>query len=114
MRGPSVIQRVCFRSHARGESSDSTRKVLASSATSFRDTSEAPQENRAKAFLQHDALAVMPGSYEAPVVIISILVAMLASYVALGLAGRVRSGSHASRLGWLAGGAIVMGLGIWS
>ena len=56
----------------------------------------------------------MPISYDARFVILSILVAILASYVALSLAGRVRSGSHAERLGWLTGGATVMGLGIWS
>ena len=39
---------------------------------------------------------------------------MLASFAALDLAGRVRSESGATRLGWLAGGATVMGLGIWS
>ena len=39
---------------------------------------------------------------------------MLASYAALDLAGRVRSESGSTRLGWLSGGAAVMGLGIWS
>ena len=39
---------------------------------------------------------------------------MLASFAGLDLAGRVRSESGATRLGWLAGGATVMGLGIWS
>jgi two-component system cell cycle sensor histidine kinase/response regulator CckA len=56
----------------------------------------------------------MTGSYDATFVILSILVAMLASYVAFDLAGRVRLASGATRLGWLAGGAVVMGLGIWS
>jgi two-component system cell cycle sensor histidine kinase/response regulator CckA len=56
----------------------------------------------------------MTGSYDPAFVTISILVAMLASYVALDLAGRVRSDSGAARLGWLAGGATIMGLGIWS
>ena len=39
---------------------------------------------------------------------------MLASFAALDLAGRVRSESGTTRLGWLAGAATVMGLGIWS
>ena len=39
---------------------------------------------------------------------------MLASFAALDLAGRVRSESGVTRLGWLAGGGTVMGLGIWS
>ena len=53
-------------------------------------------------------------SYNTFLVVLSVVVAMLASYAALDLAGRVRSESGATRLGWLAGGATVMGLGIWS
>jgi two-component system cell cycle sensor histidine kinase/response regulator CckA len=53
-------------------------------------------------------------SYDAILVILSIIVAMLASFAALDLAGRVRSESGATRLGWIAGGGTVMGLGIWS
>ena len=47
-------------------------------------------------------------------VVLSILVAMLASFSALDLAGRVRSESGVKRYGWIAGGATVLGLGIWS
>ncbi|HEV7799806.1 MAG TPA: PAS domain S-box protein, partial [Burkholderiales bacterium] len=47
-------------------------------------------------------------------VILSIIVAMLASFSALDLAGRVRSESGVRRFGWIAGGATVLGLGIWS
>ena len=39
---------------------------------------------------------------------------MLASYAALDLAGRVRSESGATRIGWIGAGGTVMGLGIWS
>jgi two-component system cell cycle sensor histidine kinase/response regulator CckA len=56
----------------------------------------------------------MTRSYDVVYVIISIIVAMLASFAALDLAGRVRSESGVKRLGWIAGGAAVMGLGIWS
>jgi two-component system cell cycle sensor histidine kinase/response regulator CckA len=56
----------------------------------------------------------MARSYDAIYVILSIIVAMLASFAALDLAGRVRSESGVKRLGWIAGGAAVMGLGIWS
>ncbi|HEV2017461.1 MAG TPA: PAS domain S-box protein [Gemmatimonadaceae bacterium] len=56
----------------------------------------------------------MRHSYDAIFVILSVIVAMLASFAALDLAGRVRSESGATRLGWIAGGATVMGLGIWS
>ena len=53
-------------------------------------------------------------SYDTFLVIISVVVAMLASFAALDLAGRVRSESGVTRFGWLAVGGIVMGLGIWS
>jgi len=56
----------------------------------------------------------MTPRYDAVFVILSVIVAMLASFAALDLAGRVRSRSGATRLGWLAGGGTVMGLGIWS
>lgn len=56
----------------------------------------------------------MTGSYDPLFVILSVVIAALASYAALDLAGRVRSAEGSTRLGWLAGGATVMGLGIWS
>jgi diguanylate cyclase (GGDEF)-like protein/PAS domain S-box-containing protein len=40
--------------------------------------------------------------------------AMVASYAALDLAGRVTAAHHRSRFLWLAGGAISLGLGIWA
>src|SRR5882672_2824525 len=57
----------------------------------------------------------MVGTYDSPLVVLSVAVAIVASYVALDLASRV----VASREGraawyWLAGGAISMGTGIWS
>jgi two-component system cell cycle sensor histidine kinase/response regulator CckA len=55
----------------------------------------------------------MTSSHDTVFVILSVIVAMLASFAALDLAGRVRSESGA-RLGWIAGGGTVMGLGIWS
>lgn len=56
----------------------------------------------------------MTPSYDPALVFLSVIVAMLASYAALDLAGRVRSEHGSTRLGWIAGGAAVMGLGIWS
>jgi PAS domain S-box-containing protein len=56
----------------------------------------------------------MPASYNPVLVVVSVVVAMLASFAALDLAGRVRSDTGATRLGWIAGGATVMGIGIWS
>ena len=61
--------------------------------------------------LDHIHLA---GSHSPLLVVISVVIAGLASYAALDLAGRVRSAEGATRLGWLTGGATVMGLGIWS
>src|SRR3954469_18403216 len=57
---------------------------------------------------------VLTGSFDLAFVGFSILVAMLASYAALDLTGRVTSSTDWARLGWLLGGATVMGLGIWS
>lgn len=53
-------------------------------------------------------------SYDSLLVLFSLLVAILASYTALDLAGRIATarGRHAHM--WLAGGAVAMGVGIWS
>lgn len=54
------------------------------------------------------------GSYSPALVSISLLVAILASYTALDLAGRIATTrGHAAHL-WMAGGALAMGVGIWS
>jgi diguanylate cyclase len=56
----------------------------------------------------------LPSHYEPLLVLVSILVAILASYTALSLSERVtRSQGTASQL-WIAGGAVAMGMGIWS
>lgn len=57
----------------------------------------------------------MVGSYDIQLVGLSLVVAIIASYTALELAGRV-SEKHgtASSWGWLVGGAVAMGTGIWS
>lgn len=56
----------------------------------------------------------LTGSYDYRLVILSVLIAMLASYAALDLAGRVTAARGHLRLIWLCGGAFAMGLGIWS
>jgi PAS domain S-box-containing protein len=56
----------------------------------------------------------MTSTYDLGLVTLSIIIAILASYAALSFAGRVTTASGSARLGWLAGGAVVMGLGIWS
>ncbi len=53
------------------------------------------------------------GHYQPLLVLISVLVAVLASYMALSLANRVTAAGKA-RWYWLAGSGIAMGIGIWS
>src|SRR5437899_13025447 len=57
---------------------------------------------------------VLAGSYDYLLVALSVIIAVLASYAALDLAGRVTSARGKARLVWLSGGAIAMGFGIWS
>jgi len=52
--------------------------------------------------------------YDSPLVLVSIVVAILASYTALDLAERINSIHHKGSFAWLGGGAIAMGIGIWS
>ena len=56
----------------------------------------------------------MIGAYSSTLVALSILVAMMASYTALDLAGRVTNTSGRTAALWLVGGAFSMGAGIWS
>ena len=58
--------------------------------------------------------AYLTGSYHEGFVLLSVFVAMMASYTALNLAGRVTQTTGRTSLGWLAGGAVAMGGGIWS
>ena len=59
-------------------------------------------------------LSYVTPTYDAALVGLSVVVAVLASYTALELAGRVGLAQGRSRKLWLAGGAIAMGIGIWS
>ena len=56
----------------------------------------------------------MTGSYDYGLVMLSVAIAILASYAALDLAGRVTAASGWARWVWLTGGASAMGFGIWS
>ena len=56
----------------------------------------------------------MSGSHHAVPVVMSVMIAILASYTALQLAGRVSAASGWVRLVWPASGSIAMGVGIWS
>ncbi len=56
----------------------------------------------------------MPGSYDIWLVILSVVVASLASYVAVDLVSRVvASTARKSKWFWLVGGSLSMGMGIW-
>jgi len=56
----------------------------------------------------------MPQHYHHGPVLVSLLVAILASYTALNLALRIRNASRAASPAWLLGGGFAMGTGIWS
>lgn len=56
----------------------------------------------------------MTSNYDMLLVVLSIIVAVVASYTALSLAGRVTAAQGGSRTAWLLGGATAMGIGIWS
>jgi len=56
----------------------------------------------------------MYGSYHPLLVACSLLIAILASYTALHMAGHVTAAERRLARWWLAGGACAMGLGIWS
>ena len=56
----------------------------------------------------------MTGTYSQSLVVFSLLVAILASYTALDMAGRLATTRGRVARWWLAGGAGAMGLGIWS
>jgi signal transduction histidine kinase/CheY-like chemotaxis protein len=57
---------------------------------------------------------MLAGHYEAPLVIVSMVVAVFASYTALTLASRVSQTAVTSGYWWMVGGAFAMGTGIWA
>jgi two-component system, sensor histidine kinase and response regulator len=57
---------------------------------------------------------MLQGSYDLRLVALSIAIAICAAYAALDLAARITAARGRIRLAWLCGGAIAMGLGIWS
>ena len=56
----------------------------------------------------------MTGNYDLQLVALSLIVAIIASYTALELAGRVSQTQGKSSRVWLVGGSVSMGSGIWS
>jgi two-component system, sensor histidine kinase and response regulator len=61
-------------------------------------------------FLSHQ----FQGVYDLRLVALSVIIAILASYAALDLAGRVTAAGGSARIAWLACGSVAMGMGIWS
>lgn len=53
-------------------------------------------------------------SYSTNLVVLSVLIATIGAYVAIEIALRVRAAVRRRRLIWIYGGAVAMGLGIWS
>src|SRR6202163_5100900 len=56
----------------------------------------------------------MIGYYDYPLVILSVLIAILGSYCTIELAGRVTAAQGWTRASWLIGGAVAMGISTWS
>ncbi|MBZ8181296.1 MHYT domain-containing protein [Oscillatoria salina] len=65
-------------------------------------------------YLATQVIERFPESYSISLVLLSFFIAVIASYTALDLAGRVKLSRQKMRLLWLVGGAIAMGIGIWS
>jgi diguanylate cyclase (GGDEF)-like protein len=57
---------------------------------------------------------MLSGTYNHTLVLVSYLVAAVASFVALGMAGRITASEGRAARWWLVGGACAMGFGIWS
>jgi PAS domain S-box-containing protein len=58
--------------------------------------------------------ASIHGTHEPALVALSILIAVVASYAALDLGGRIRAGAGRAQYAWLLTAALAMGGGIWS
>jgi PAS domain S-box-containing protein len=56
----------------------------------------------------------LAGVYDYRLVALSIFIAIVAAYAALDLAGRITTAQGKTRLTWLFGGAMAMGIGIWA
>ncbi|MCC3372569.1 bifunctional diguanylate cyclase/phosphodiesterase [Cohnella sp. REN36] len=59
-------------------------------------------------------VSVLSSDYDIPLVLLSFLIAILASYAALDFGIRIFKTEGAARYAWLSGGAFAMGMGIWA
>src|SRR6266550_5250692 len=57
---------------------------------------------------------LLASTYDYRLVGLSIVIAIVAAYAALDLAGRLTSARTGVRFVWLTGGSLAMGIGIWS
>jgi diguanylate cyclase (GGDEF)-like protein len=57
---------------------------------------------------------MLDSDYNDLLVVLSLFVAILASYTSLSMAGRIRTAKGSATYWWWAGGSFAMGLGIWS
>ena len=57
---------------------------------------------------------IMSGTHDVSLVVLSIVIAIVASFTALSLAGRVRASVGGPRRLWLTAAAVSLGGGIWS
>src|SRR5690242_773185 len=69
---------------------------------------------RALLAARSSSLIMLSGTYDPILVALSVAVAIMASYAALDLGGRVLASSGWKQMAWLAMAAIAMGGGIWS
>jgi len=58
--------------------------------------------------------SALPATYDPRLVVLSVVIAIVSSYVAIDLVGRIAASRRSARTIWLAGGALAMGFGIWS
>src|SRR6266550_2413358 len=62
-----------------------------------------------------DPRLALPGTYDPTLVALSIVIASLAAYAVLGLAGRISAAeTRFAKRAWLTAGAVTMGVGVWS
>jgi len=59
-------------------------------------------------------VTALNATYNLPLVVLSVVIAIITSYTALDLVGRVTVAQGRERKLWLIGGAIAMGIGIWA
>jgi NO-binding membrane sensor protein with MHYT domain len=74
-------------------------------------------EERYNGMNSHGAMPpdlVMVGSYDNPVVVLSVLVSILAAYAARALTERLRHARARAWVAWIVGGSVADGIGTWS